>query len=306
MLRQAIHSYIAIRRAAGFNLTVQEGLLYNFARYATQRSQTHVHRQTAIEWAAKAPSPYQRENRLGVVRRFAQHAHAEDPRHDLIPRHVFASQRHRRSFPYLLSDAQLQQFLEATARLRPRYSLRPHTYRTLFGLLAVTGLRISEAMQLLLSDVTPEGLVVRRTKFRKSRLVPLHPSAVDALERYLDHRQTCAGGSDHVFVSNEGRALSYAMINGTFRFLIKSIDLRLQPGAPQPRIHDLRHRFAVQVLESYHGDRGGIARHVLALSTYLGHAHVTDTYWYLQATPHLMRGIADACDAWACQEGGSS
>lgn len=303
MLSQAIDCYIAIRRVAGFELKVQEGLLHNFARYAADRSQTHVQRQTAIDWAAKAPSPYQRENRLAMVRRFAHHARAEDPRHDLVPRHVFAQQR-RRSFPPIFSSDELRQLLEATARLRPRGSLRPHTYYTLFGLLAATGLRISEAMHLLLSDVTTAGLVVRRTKFRKSRLVPLHPTTAGALERYLEQRQAFARGDDHVFVSTDGRALSYAMINGTFHFLVRSIDLHLKPGLPQPRIHDLRHRFAARALESCQGAREGVARHILALSTYLGHAHVTDTYWYLQATPELTRGIADACEA--CRDGAVS
>jgi integrase len=132
----------------------------------------------------------------------------------------------------------------------------------------------------------------------------LHPTTAGALERYLEQRQACAGGDDHVFVSTDGRALSYAMINGTFRFLVRSIDLHLKPGLPQPRIYDLRHRFAVRALESCHGAREGVARHILALSTYLGHAHVTDTYWYLQATPQLTRGIADACEA--CREGAIS
>lgn len=273
-------------------------MLHNFARYAAERSQTHVQRQTAIDWAATAPSPYQRENRLSMVRGFAHHARAEDPRHDRVPRHVFARQR-RRSFPHILSPEELRQLLEATARLRPRGSLRPHTYYTLFGLLATTGLRISEAMHLLLSDVTTAGLMVRQTKFRKSRLVPLHPSTTDALERH----QAYAHGDDHVFVSTEGRALSYAMINGTFRFLLRSVDLHMKPGLPQPRIHDLRHRFAVRALESCHA-RDDVARHILALSTYLGHAHVADTYWYLQATPQLMRDIADACEA--CREGALS
>ena len=196
-----------------------------------------MRRQTAIDWAALAPSPYQRENRLAMVRRFAYHVRAEDPRHDLVPRHVFAHQR-QRAFPHIFSPEELRQLLEATARLRPRGSLRPHTYYTLFGLLAVTGLRISEAMHLLLSDVTMQGLVVRNTKFRKSRLVPLHPTTAGALERYLEQRQAYAGGDDHVFVSTEGRALSYAMINGTFHLLLRSVDLRFdtrRAAAADPR-----------------------------------------------------------------------
>ncbi len=181
MLSLAIDNYLAIRRAVGFELKVQEGLLRNFARYSAERSQTHVCRQAAIDWAAQAPSPYQRENRLAIVRLFARHARAEDPRHDLIPRQVFARQR-RRPFPYLFSAGELRQLLGATACLRPRGSLRPHTYYTLFGLLAVTGLRISEAIRLRLDDVTADGLIVRMSKFRKSRLVPLHSNTICALE----------------------------------------------------------------------------------------------------------------------------
>ncbi len=293
MLNLAIDNYLAIRRAAGFQLKVQESLLRHFARYAAERSQTHVCRQTAIEWAAQAPSPYQRENRLASVRLFARHARAEDPRHDLIPRQVFAGQR-RRPFPYILSPDELRQLLEATACLRPRGSLRPHTYYTLFGLLAVTGLRISEAMRLRLDDVTADGLLVRMTKFRKSRLLPLHPSTVCALQCYLKQRNAYAGDDDHVFISTTGKPLSYAMINGTFHYLVGSIHLQQNP---EPRIHDLRHGFAVRALERCNGTRDDVSRHTLALSTYLGHAHVADTYWYLQATPQLMRHIADACAA---------
>lgn len=300
MLNLAIDHYLAVRRAAGFQLKVQEGLLRHFACYAAELGQTHVCRQTAIDWAALAPSPYQRENRLSTVRLFARHVRAEDARHDLIPRQVFAGRR-RRSFPTILSPSELLQLLEATACLRPRGSLRPSTYYTLFGLLAVTGLRISEAMRLRLDDVTVDGLLVRMTKFRKSRLVPLHPSTVGALEHYLEQRNAYASDDDHVFISTSGQSLSYAMINGTFRYLVRSIHLELSCDSPQPRIHDLRHGFAVRALECCHGTPDDIARHTLALSTYLGHAHVGDTYWYLQATPQLMRDIADACAA--CEEG---
>ena len=296
MLSRAIDSYLAIRRATGFEMKVQGGLLRHFARYAADRSQTHVCLQTAIDWAAQAPSPYQRENRLASVRLFARHARAEEARHDLIPRQVFAGQR-RRTFPTILSPAELRQLLEATAFLRPRGSLRPHTYYTLFGLLAVTGLRISEAMHLRLHDVTADGLLVRMTKFRKNRLVPLHPTTVAALENYLERRNAYAVEDDHIFIATTGQPLSYAMINGTFRYLVRSIPLQHSPDLPPTRIHDLRHGFAVRALESCHGTPDDIARHTLALSTYLGHAHVTDTYWYLQITPQLTRQIADACAA---------
>jgi integrase/recombinase XerD len=297
MLTRAIRRYLQIRRAGGFDLKVEQVLLRGFASFATARAETHVRRQTAIDWAAQAPSPFQRERRLGMVRRFVDHVRAEDPAHEIVPRGVFASKSPRRPLPFLLSPEDVSRLLEATSDLRPRGSLRPLTYHTLFGLLAATGLRISEAMHLLLADVTPDGIVVRKTKFRKSRLLPLHATTESALKRYLDRRRAVGGSDDHVFISTNGRALSYAMINGTFQFLLKRIHLCLKPGQ-RARIHDLRHYFAVRALESCKGGHDHATRHILALSTYLGHAYVTDTYWYLQATPRLMGDIADACQAF--------
>jgi integrase len=296
MLTLAIDSYLALRRACGFSLTVPGGLLHGFARFATDRSETHVRCQTAIEWAAQAPSPAQRERRLGVVRQFAAHVRAEDPLHERIPWHVFAHDR-RRPLPYLFSDHEVQQLLAATTRLRPRRSLRPLTYYTLFGLVACTGLRISEALHLALADITADGLVVRETKFRKTRLVPVHDTTAAAIDRYLARRSAVARGEPRVFVATTGRPLTYPMVNGTFHFLLRFVDLRPAIGTYAPRIHSLRHGFAVRALERAAGDRLRIGQEVLALSTYLGHAHVADTYWYLHATPYLMRSIADACAA---------
>jgi integrase len=158
-------------------------------------------------------------------------------------------------------------------------------------------LRISEAMHLVLGDVTTDGLLVRKTKFRKSRLLPLHETTQAALNRYMEQRQAIGGSDDHVFISTKGRALTYAMINGAFHFLVQRIQLRSQSGR-RPRIHDLRHLYAVRSLEDCPGGHDRVTRHILALSTYLGHTHVTDTYWYLQTTPRLMAGIADACEAF--------
>lgn len=135
MLSQALDEYLKIRRTAGFELKVDEGLLRNDARFAMDRSETYVRRHTAMDWATQAPSPEQRERRLGMVRRFAEHARAEDPAHERVPKHLFAHQR-RRAFPSLLSPGQLRELLDETARLRPKGSLRPLTYYTLFGVLA--------------------------------------------------------------------------------------------------------------------------------------------------------------------------
>jgi integrase/recombinase XerD len=238
-----------------------------------------------------------------IVRRFADHARAEDPRHEIVPQHVFAKGKHRRPLPYILSSEELLELLDATAVLRPRSSLRKLTYYTLFGLVATAGLRISEAMHLVLEDITNDGLVIRKSKFRKSRLLPLHETTQAALQRYLEQRKTVGGADEHVFLSTKGRALTYAMINGTFHYLVKRIRLHLSSGQ-RLRIHDLRHYYAVRVLENCPEGHDYASRHILALSTYLGHTHVTDTYWYLQATPCLMARIADACEAFV--QGGKS
>jgi integrase len=156
---------------------------------------------------------------------------------------------------------------------------------------------ISEALNLTLGDFTADGLVVRHTKFRKSRRVPLHPTTATALDHYLQQRQRLGDNDDHLFIAHQGRRLTYPMVNGTFHFLLRSVTVRLQPGQLPPRIHGLRHRFAVCALEHCPGPPDRISPHLLALSTYLGHAHVADTYWYLQLTPSLTRAIADACQA---------
>lgn len=299
MLIQAIESYLAVRRAAGFALMGDASLLRDYARFAAGRVESHVRKQSAFAWAAQAPSPRQRERRLSTVRRFASHARAEDPVHEMIPSQVFAGKR-TRSYPYIFSDREFEQLLEATGRLRPRGSLRPLTYLTLFGLLGVTGLRISEALHLDVGDVTEDGLLVRETKFRKSRLVPIHETTVIALDAYLARRRVVARCA-RFFVATSGQPVTYPMVNGTFHYLLRSVNLQLpiRGRTRKPRLHDLRHRFAVRALESAAtaGDRCSIAHHVLALSTYLGHARVADTYWYLHATPRLMRHIADACEA---------
>src|SRR3989449_7408361 len=176
MLRQAVDTYLAIRRAADFNLDAAERYLRNFAQFATAQGDPHVVAQTAIAWAEQAASEPQRHNRLSVVIRFARFSHAEDPRHEVPPARLFCGQRRQRA-PYLFHEEDIQALLAQATRLGSPDSLRPHTYSTLLALLAVTGLRISEALALRFKDITSDGLVIRETKFRKSRLVPLHETA---------------------------------------------------------------------------------------------------------------------------------
>jgi integrase/recombinase XerD len=295
MLSPLIDRYLTLRRATGFQMKVPAYLLRSFTAFAEARGETHVRTTSAIAWAALAPSELQRANRLGTVRVFAQFAKAEDPDHEIPPDRVFAPRRVRYA-PFILSEAQLKELLQRAARLPPPQSLRPWTYCTLFSLLAVTGLRISEALALTLDDVTADGLVIRKTKFRKSRLVPLHLSAAAGLTRYLDRRGHASG--DHVFLSSRGTPLHHSNVIAIFLRLVRAMGIHPGPGARGPRIHDLRHQFAIRVLEAGPATRTGVDARLLALSTYMGHGQLDSTYWYLHATPHLLTGICETTERW--------
>ncbi len=296
MLSNDITRYIEIHRELGFKFRQQEYLLRHFARFAESREDDFVRTTTVIDWAAEAPSVDQRRKRLATVRRFAQKMLAEDDRYEIPPTHVFGRSASRRRFPHIYTPTELHQLLEAASRLGPEGSIRAETYVTLFALLASTGLRISEALALQLDDITADGLIVRNTKFRKSRLVPLHPTARAGLERYVVLRARRCTIDTAVFISLWDKGLSYSRTVDVFLGLMRSIGLRGAPGTPGPCLHDLRHTFAVRALESASGNSEAVTRHILALSTYLGHAHPSDTYWYLQATPKLMEGISDAVE----------
>lgn len=205
----------------------------------------------------------------------------------------------KRRKPHIFTDKEISLILSAAAELSPRDSIRPKTYATLFALLAATGLRISEALALQLDDVTDSGLVIRKTKFRKSRLVPLHLTVRNGLDRYLTVRKNLLGISPAVFVSCKGTRLAYSTVVSNYLQIARQCGVHPGAGQPGPRIHDFRHTFAVRSLEQCPRDRDKIRRHTHALSTYLGHAHVTDTYWYFHATPHLLLNISESAEALA-------
>jgi integrase/recombinase XerD len=297
MIREAIDSYLALRRAQGFVFRVQERLIREFARFACQRGDGHIRTSTVLDWASQPSSLCSRDHRLRIVAAFAHHLQLEDPQHEIPPANVFGFRKTRR-IPFIFTPEQIHRFLEAATQLRPLDSLRPHTYGTLFALLATTGLRIREARGLRFQDLTADGLLVLRTKFNKSRLVPLHETAVAGLDRFLERRKRMAAADDHVFVSLHGRKLSHNAIDWTFRDLLKITGLDRGRGGRRPRIQDLRNTFAVRALEGCPEGRDNISRHMLALSTYMGHGSLRNTYWYLEATPHLMRDIAEACEAF--------
>lgn len=297
MLSKAVARYVDLHRSLGYQFRQQNILLHNFAAFAEQRGEQFVLTSSAIGWAGQAPSPTQRHSRLATLRRFALAMRAEDPRHEEPPAEIFGRAWAKRRTPYIYSAQEITALVGAAARLSPTESLRPATYSTLFALLAATGLRISEALALELRDLTDDGLMIRTTKFYKSRLVPLHESSRCALEQYLTRRARSGASSPALFISLKGVALCYPTVRVIFRSLARSIGLHRGRGQREPRIHDLRHTFAVRALETCSGDSAAVARHALALSTYLGHAHVSSTYWYLEATPILMDQIARAAEA---------
>lgn len=294
MLITDANRYISLRQTLGFKLRELSLNLNAFARFAAERGETHIRITTAVAWATEGCSPHSRYVRLRDVARFARFLHAEDPAHEvpMIPFHAPV----RRRLPYIYTPNEIVQLVEASGRLRQTYPLRRQVYRTLLGLIAATGLRISEALNLRFQDVLPDSVLqIRRTKFDKSRMIPLHPTAATAFGRYLKQRGQVAVEDDHVFLSVENQRISCRTADHTFRQI-----LRLANIAPSrtrlPRIHDLRHAFATRALERCATRNEAVGRHFVALATYMGHADIAHTYWYLEATPELMNGIAAAAE----------
>src|ERR1022692_4631004 len=197
-----------------------------------------------------------------------------------------------------LPERRYRRRLQAASELGKRNTFRGQTYKTFFALLACTGLRVSEAIHLCFHDITADGLVVRCSKFRKSRLVPLHETTHAGLEQYLKRRRAFTPLDDHVFVSLRRRPLLLHDAETAFHDIAEKVGLPRGADLPRPTIHSLRHTFAVRALETCPDGRDRITKHMLALSTYLGHSKVADTYWYLEATPDLMRNIADSCQSF--------
>jgi integrase len=292
-MNDAVAAYLALRRTARFAMVNAEYLLESFARFAAGRNESHVRTQTAIDWAAQGASTARRNERLKSVCRFARHVRAEDDRHELPPANYFRCCKTRR-MPYIYSSDEIGRLLEAAGRLPPRSAMRAQTYTTLIALLACTGLRVSEALGLKFSDITDEGLLIRQTKFGKTRLVPLHDTAAEALGRYVIRRRQVGAGDDYVFVGGHGRRLPYSAVHSTFKTLLKAAGLWPAAGCHRPRLHDMRHAFAVKALLASPPGRSRIGQHMVALATYLGHVNIYATYWYLEATAELLTDIAVA------------
>ena len=289
MLVKAAEQYVALRRSVGFSLRFHGPVVLDYARYAETRGDKYVRIDTALEWAKRGVSRARKAYLLQRVRLFALHAAAEDPGHEIPPTDAFGPTYVGRPIPYIYTPDEIRSLVRAALKLRATWPLRPFTYAALISLLAATGLRVSEALGLKSGDITPDGLVIRMTKFRKSRLVPLHPTAQVGLEKFLARRSSLPG--DSVFSSPFGRQLELATVNHAWRQIVRSFGLA-SPGKPRPRLHCLRHTFAVRALEACPPEPGVIKRHHVALAAYMGHVNIASTYWYLTATPELLRKMA--------------
>jgi integrase len=289
-LRESLAEYLAVRRALGYRLERTEKLLGQFLDHLDATGAEQITVEHALAWATlPARGEHWHYMRLGAVRGFARYLHEVDPRVE-VPAADLLPDRPRRAVPYLYTDRQILGLMGAASTLRTSH--KAATFRTLFGLLVVTGMRIGEALALDRSDFNADlgTLTIRNGKFGKSRELPLHPSTTSALTRYLRRRDRLrpAGPTDALLVSNAGTRLLVSDVQTTFRTLRASAGILPRSAACRPRLHDIRHSFAVRTLLDAYRTDGDAAPTVAALSTYLGHVDPGKTYWYLEAAPELM------------------
>jgi integrase/recombinase XerD len=289
-LRESLSEYLAVRRALGYRLERTEKLLSQFLDHLDTTGADQITVEHALAWAIlPAGGAHWHYMRLGAVRGFARYLHEVDPRVE-VPAADLLPDRPRRAVPYLYTDRQILGLMQATSTLRTPH--KTATFRTLFGLLVVAGMRIGEALALDRSDFDADlgTLVIRHGKFGKSRELPLHPTTTSAVTRYLRRRDRPrpAGPTDALLVSNAGTRLWVGDVETTFRRLRARAGILPRSAACRPRLHDVRHSFAVRTLLDAYRTDGDAAPTVAALSTYLQHVDPGKTYWYLEAAPELM------------------
>jgi integrase/recombinase XerD len=291
----ALEEYLALRRGLGFKLNDPGRLLPRFVMFMQDKRASVITCRLALEWAQQPSSvqPAEWARRLSMVRGFARYCSAIDSRTEIPPSGLLPH-RPKRARPYLYSEQEIGSLLGAALKLPARGGLRPWTYYCLFGLLSVTGLRLGEARNLELEDVDLEArlLTIRNAKFGKSRLVPLHESSCGVLQDYLARRNrhwASRAVSSYLFVSNWGNRLDSGEIHRTFYALSREIGLRGPTDSHGPRLQDLRHRFAVLTLLRWYRAGEDPERRLPTLSAYLGHVHISDTFWYLSGWPELMQ-----------------
>jgi integrase len=291
-LRQALIDYLAVRRVLGYKLARAEKLLAQFLTYLEDRGENHLTTEAALAWATLPAGAHRSwlSTRLSVVRRFAAHLRGIDPATEVPPADLLPG-RTCRATPYLYAEEDIAALITAAATLRTSH--RKATYRTLIALLAVTGMRIGEAIGLDRDDFDAINglLTIRNGKFGKSRELPLHPSSVNALSDYLRRtdQPPRRRNASALFVSTAGTRLLYTNVQNTFHQLVCCAGLTPRSASCRPRLHDIRHGFAIRTLLDAYRDGGDPGARLALLSTYLGHVDPGKTYWYLSAAPELLQ-----------------
>lgn len=297
-LHQTVEDYLRVRRALGFKLERHGRLLPDLVGYLESVGAPTLNTRLALAWAtAVEGKPDEWAIRLSIARGFAAYLQALDPATEVPPADLLPRKRPRAN-PYLYTEAEIAALMAAAETLR--FPLRRATYRTVIGLLATTGMRIGELLALDRDDLDRPGrcLLVRNAKFGDTRLLPLHQSTVDALGRYADVRDQHwpRPKTPALFVSTAGTRLAYGNVCTTFRHLVRVAGLQPRSSQCRPRLHDFRHRMVVVTLIDWYRAGADVAARLPALSTYVGHAHPSFTYWYVSSAPELLALAAGRVD----------
>jgi len=299
-LPEKLANYLSLRESLGSTSPRMKNELQSFLRYLDLHGVNQpIRAQHAVDWARANPDRgASRQNQLlSLARGFMTHLKASVPETEIPSTNLIA--KCRRGNPHIFSDEEIRKLLDEAGRLEPQRALRRHTHQTLFGLLACTGLRVSEAISLLVSEVylnvEVPRLLINQTKFGKSRWVPLHSTAAEKLCHYSQLRRDLRydGYSEAFFVNERAEPINYATLKDTFHSLIRRAGITAQPGRSRPCLHSFRHAFAVRRLKAWYEAGEDVSRLLPNLSVYLGHVDLTASYWYLTATPDLL-GVASS------------
>lgn len=294
-LRAALGDYLIVRRRLGYQLDKAEELLSGFVGYLEQQGATHITTDLALAWATRPAGahPAWWRHRLGAVRGFARYLRCADPRTEVPPTDLLPATQPRMT-PYLYSEGDIARLMAVAHDLAPAF--RGTTYETVIGLLVVSGLRIGEVLRLGRDDIDEDrlALVVRRSKPGSSREVPLHETTMETLRSYarLRDREFPVLVSESFFVSARGTPLAYTTVRTTFRELVSAAGLEGRGARCRPRIHDIRHSFAVASVVNWYREGADVDAKLPALSAALGHVDPASTYWYLEAAPELLAIVA--------------
>ena len=299
MIGDAVDRYVALIRAGGGIYRNNARYLAQFAAFAQARGETHIRIRTVLEWTRRFSSAKHRRDILLVVRRFALAVAVEDGRHEVPPLDLLPRVPRVRYKPYIYSPAEIASLLAVADECASIRCAVPGQYRVLFGLIAATGLRHGEALAIDVGDIAPEGLMVRPMKRAGWRFLPLHSTVETELARHLRKRLRVPVDTEALFLADSRARLSIDTAGETFRRMLARTGLAGKAdGGRNPRVHDLRHTFAMRSLEACGSEAPAIDRHMVALSAWLGHASVVYTYWYHEGTATLLKQIASRTEAF--------